>query len=464
MLTSLLAAVTATQRTTYYAGGPLALKLDPKAVPDLPEPRPAREVWVSSPRVMGVHLRFGAVARGGLRWSDRREDLRTEVLGLVKAQMVKNTVIVPTGAKGGFVVKRPLPDGASRDAVLAQGQACYKEFIGALLSLTDNLVDGAVVAPPRVVRHDGDDTYLVVAADKGTATFSDLANSVSLERGFWLGDAFASGGSVGYDHKAMGITARGAWESVTRHFRAMGVDVAKEEFTVVGVGDMSGDVFGNGMLLSPHIRLVAAFDHRHVFVDPTPDAATSFAERRRLFRLQRSSWADYNRSLISAGGGVWPRTAKSIPVSDAMRPALGLPDDVVSLSPVELIRAILLAPVDLLFNGGIGTYVKAATESALDVGDKANDAVRVDGEQLRVKVVGGGREPRADPARAGRVRADRRAGEHRRHRQLGRRGHLRPRGQHQDRAQPGRRRGRARRRRAAPRCSRRWATRSPPTS
>ena len=390
VLSSLLAAVTATQRTTYYAGGPLALKLDPKAVPDMPEPRPAREVWVSSPRVMGVHLRFGAVARGGLRWSDRREDLRTEVLGLVKAQMVKNTVIVPTGAKGGFVVKHPLPDGASRDEVLAQGQACYKEFIGALLSLTDNLVDGAVVAPPRVVRHDGDDTYLVVAADKGTATFSDLANSVALERGFWLGDAFASGGSVGYDHKAMGITARGAWESVTRHFRAMGVDVQREEFTVVGIGDMSGDVFGNGMLLSQHIRLVAAFDHRHVFIDPTPDAATSFAERRRLFRLQRSSWADYNRSLISAGGGVWPRTAKSIPVSDAVRLALGLPDDVTSLSPVDLIRAILLAPVDLLFNGGIGTYVKAATESALDVGDKANDAVRVDGEQLRVKVVGEG--------------------------------------------------------------------------
>jgi glutamate dehydrogenase len=395
VLSSLLAAVTATQRTTYYAmtspaRPALALKLDPKAVPDLPEPRPAREVWVSSPRVMGVHLRFGAVARGGLRWSDRREDLRTEVLGLVKAQMVKNTVIVPTGAKGGFVVKQPLPDGASRDAVLAQGQACYREFIGALLALTDNLVDGAVVAPRRVVRHDGDDTYLVVAADKGTATFSDLANSVALERGFWLGDAFASGGSVGYDHKAMGITARGAWESVTRHFRALGVDVAREEFTVAGIGDMSGDVFGNGMLLSPHIRLVAAFDHRHVFVDPTPDAATSFAERRRLFRLQRSSWADYNRSLISAGGGVWPRTAKAVPVSDPMRAALGLADDVVSLSPVELIRAVLLAPVDLLFNGGIGTYVKASTESALDVGDKANDAVRVDGEQLRVKVVGEG--------------------------------------------------------------------------
>jgi len=390
VLSSLLAAITATQRTTYYAGGPLALKLDPHAVPDVPEPRPAREVWVSSPRVMGIHLRFGAVARGGLRWSDRREDLRTEILGLVKAQMVKNTVIVPTGAKGGFVVKNPPPEGASRDAVLAEGQACYKIFIGALLSLTDNLVRGLVVPPERVVRHDGDDTYLVVAADKGTATFSDLANSVALERGFWLGDAFASGGSVGYDHKAMGITARGAWESVTRHFRELDIDVQKQDFTVVGVGDMSGDVFGNGMLLSEHIRLVAAFDHRHVFVDPTPDAASSFAERKRLFGLQRSSWADYNRSRISAGGGVWPRTAKSIPVSAPMRAALGLADGVASLSPVDLIKAILLAPVDLLFNGGIGTYVKASTESALDVGDKANDAVRVDGRQLRARVVGEG--------------------------------------------------------------------------
>src|SRR5215218_224592 len=339
VLSSLLAAVTATQRTTYYAGGPLALKLDPKSVPDLPEPRPAREVWVSSPRVMGIHLRFGAVARGGLRWSDRREDLRTEVLGLVKAQMVKNTVIVPTGAKGGFVVKNPPPDGSSRDAVLAEGQACYKLFIGALLSLTDD---------------------------------------------------FASGGSVGYDHKAMGITARGAWESVTRHFRELGIDVQRQEFTVVGIGDMSGDVFGNGMLLSEHIRLVAAFDHRHVFVDPTPDAAASFAERKRLFGLQRSSWADYNRSRISAGGGVWPRTAKAIPVSQPMRAALGVADDVDSLTPVELIRSILLAPVDLLFNGGIGTYVKASTESALDAGDKANDAVRVDGRELRVRVVGEG--------------------------------------------------------------------------
>ncbi|HEX2074138.1 MAG TPA: NAD-glutamate dehydrogenase [Geodermatophilus sp.] len=389
VLSDLLAAVTATQRTTYYAGGPLALKLDPTAMPHLPEPRPAREVWVSSPRVGGIHLRFGAVARGGLRWSDRREDLRTEVLGLVKAQMVKNTVIVPTGAKGGFVVKRPPADG-SRDALQAEGQACYRLFIGALLALTDNLVDGKIVPPERVVRHDGDDTYLVVAADKGTATFSDLANEVALERGFWLGDAFASGGSVGYDHKAMGITARGAWESVTRHFRELGVDVQNQDFTVVGIGDMSGDVFGNGMLLSEHIRLVAAFDHRHVFVDPNPDAATSYAERRRLFELPRSSWADYDPALISPGGGVWPRTAKAIPVSEPMRTALGLPVDVDTLSPVQLIRAVLLAPADLLFNGGIGTYVKAATESSLDVGDKANDAVRVDGAQLRVRVVGEG--------------------------------------------------------------------------
>ncbi len=395
VLSSLLAAVTATQRTSYYApsdGGPapLALKIDPAQVPDLPQPRPAHEVWVSSPRVMGVHLRFGKVARGGLRWSDRREDLRTEVLGLVKAQMVKNTVIVPTGAKGGFVVKRPPGEGASREEVLAEGQACYRLFVGALLSLTDNLMDGEVVPPDRVVRHDGDDTYLVVAADKGTATFSDLANEVAVERGYWLGDAFASGGSVGYDHKAMGITARGAWESVTRHFRELDIDVQRQEFTVVGIGDMSGDVFGNGMLLSEKIRLVGAFDHRHVFVDPSPDAATSFAERQRLFRLPRSSWDDYDRALISEGGGVWPRTAKSIPVSPQMRSALGLADDVETLTPIELIRAILLAPADLLFNGGIGTYVKASAESHLEVGDKANDAVRVDGEQLRVRVVGEG--------------------------------------------------------------------------
>jgi glutamate dehydrogenase len=296
---------------------------------------------------------------------------------------------VPTGAKGGFVVRRP-PADPSREAQLAEGQACYEIFIGALLSLTDDLDDGAVVPAARVVRHDGDDTYLVVAADKGTATFSDLANAISIERGYWLGDAFASGGSVGYDHKAMGITARGAWESVTRHFRELDVDVARQDFTVVGVGDMSGDVFGNGMLLSEHIRLLAAFDHRHVFVDPSPDAASSFAERRRLFDLPRSSWGDYDPALISAGGGVWPRTAKSVPVSEQMRGALGLADGVTALSPEELIRAILLTPADLLFNGGIGTYVKAAAESAADVGDKANDAVRVDGGQLRVRVVGEG--------------------------------------------------------------------------
>ncbi len=390
VLTSLLAAVVATQRTSYYVDGPLALKIDPAGVPDLPEPRPWREIWVSSPRVNGVHLRFGAVARGGLRWSDRREDLRTEILGLVKAQMVKNTVIVPTGAKGGFVINQPLPEDATRDEVMAEGVACYKVFIGALLSLTDNLVDGKVVPPERVVRHDADDAYLVVAADKGTATFSDIANGVAIERGFWLGDAFASGGSVGYDHKAMGITARGAWESVTRHFRELDIDVQRQEFTVVGVGDMSGDVFGNGMLLSDKIRLIGAFDHRHVFVDPSPDAATSFAERRRLFALPRSSWEDYDPTLISEGGGVWPRTAKSIPVSAQAREALGLADDVETLTPVELIHAILLAPADLLFNGGIGTYVKASTESHLEVGDKANDAVRVNGEELRVRVVGEG--------------------------------------------------------------------------
>ncbi|HZF89394.1 NAD-glutamate dehydrogenase domain-containing protein, partial [Streptomyces sp.] len=390
VLTALLSAVVATLRTSYYADGPLALKIDPSGVPDIPEPRPWREIWVSSPRINGVHLRFGAVARGGLRWSDRREDLRTEVLGLVKAQMVKNTVIVPTGAKGGFVLKRPLREGATRDEVMAEGIACYELFIGALLSLTDNLVGGKVVPPERVVRHDGDDTYLVVAADKGTATFSDIANGVAENYNFWLGDAFASGGSAGYDHKGMGITARGAWESVKRHFRDMGVDTQSEDFTVVGIGDMSGDVFGNGMLLSEHIRLVAAFDHRHIFIDPNPDAAVSYAERRRIFELPRSSWADYDTDLISAGGGVFPRTAKAIPVNAHIREALGIEAKVTKLTPAELMKAILQAPVDLLWNGGIGTYVKASTESHADVGDKANDAIRVDGQDLRVKVVGEG--------------------------------------------------------------------------
>ncbi|WP_438487698.1 NAD-glutamate dehydrogenase [Streptomyces sp. S186] len=397
ILRSFLTVIKATLRTNHYRhdgdGRPrsyLSLKLDPQAIPDLPAPRPAYEIWVYSPRVEGVHLRFGKVARGGLRWSDRREDFRTEILGLVKAQMVKNTVIVPVGAKGGFVGKQ-LPDPAQdRDAWLAEGIACYRTFISGLLDITDNLVAGEVVPPKDVVRHDEDDTYLVVAADKGTATFSDIANEVAESYGFWLGDAFASGGSAGYDHKGMGITARGAWESVKRHFRELGHDTQTQDFTVVGVGDMSGDVFGNGMLLSEHIRLVAAFDHRHIFLDPKPDAATSYAERRRLFELPRSSWADYDTALLSQGGGIHPRSAKSIPINAQVRAALGIEPGVKKMTPADLMRAILKAPVDLLWNGGIGTYVKASTESHADVGDKSNDAIRVDGEELRVKVVGEG--------------------------------------------------------------------------
>jgi glutamate dehydrogenase len=396
ILRSFLTLVQATVRTNAFQRGEdggakpyLSFKLDPRAVPELPQPRPLHEIFVYSPRVEGVHLRFGDVARGGLRWSDRQEDFRTEVLGLVKAQTVKNAVIIPTGAKGGFVGKH-LPDVSDREAWLAEGVECYKTFIRGLLDLTDNLVDGRVEPPPRVVRHDEDDPYLVVAADKGTAAFSDIANGVAAEYGFWLGDAFASGGSVGYDHKVMGITARGAWESVKRHFREMGRDVQAEDVTVVGVGDMSGDVFGNGMLLSPHIRLVGAFDHRHVFLDPDPDPETSFAERERLFRLPRSSWADYDASLISLGGGVYPRAAKSVPITPQVAARLALPASVAALTPAELITAILKAPVDLLWNGGIGTYVKAASESDAQVGDKANDAIRVDGAQLRVQVVGEG--------------------------------------------------------------------------
>jgi glutamate dehydrogenase len=397
ILRSFLTLVQATVRTNAFqrdeAGRPkpyLSFKLDPRGVPELPQPRPLHEIFVYSPRVEGVHLRFGDVARGGLRWSDRQEDFRTEILGLVKAQTVKNAVIVPTGAKGGFVAKH-LPDPAvDRDAWLAEGVACYRTLIRGLLDLTDNLVDGTVEPPSRVVRHDGDDTYLVVAADKGTASFSDIANGVAAEYGFWLGDAFASGGSAGYDHKAMGITARGAWESVKRHFRELGRDVQKEDVTVVGIGDMSGDVFGNGMLLSRHIRLVAAFDHRHVFLDPDPDADSAFAERQRLFSTPRSSWADYDAALISPGGGVFPRTAKSVPVSPQVAARLGLPAGAIALTPAELISAVLKAPVDLLWNGGIGTYVKATTESNAQAGDKANDAIRVDGGQLRVQVVGEG--------------------------------------------------------------------------
>ena len=396
ILRSYLGVIDATLRTSYYQrsreGGLLdtiSFKFDSARVPELPKPRPYREIFVYGPRVEGVHLRFGPVARGGLRWSDRREDFRTEVLGLVKAQMVKNTVIVPVGSKGGFIVKRP-PSGGDRDAQFAEGVACYTLFINGLLQITDNIVEGEIVPPQDVVRHDDNDPYLVVAADKGTATFSDIANRIAREHGFWLDDAFASGGSVGYDHKGMGITARGAWESVKRHFRAMGRNSQTQDFTCVGVGDMSGDVFGNGMLLSQHIRLVAAFDHRHIFIDPDPDAARSFKERERMFALPRSSWEDYDKALIAKGGGVWPRTAKSIPLSAQAREALGIEGDVEALSPNELMSAILRAPVDLLWNGGIGTYVKASSEQHSDVGDRANNALRVDGRDLRCKVVGEG--------------------------------------------------------------------------
>ena len=396
--------IQATLRTNYFVTQPdsarqqnvLSMKLNPGLIDELPLPRPKFEIFVYSPRVEGVHLRFGYVARGGLRWSDRREDFRTEILGLVKAQAVKNAVIVPVGAKGGFVVKHPpVATGdaaADRDATRNEGIACYRLFIAGLLDVTDNVdkVTGAVVTPPDVVRRDNDDAYLVVAADKGTATFSDIANEVAKSYGFWLGDAFASGGSVGYDHKVMGITAKGAWESVKRHFREMGVDTQSEDFTVVGVGDMSGDVFGNGMLLSKHIRLLAAFDHRHVFLDPDPDAASSWEERKRLFELPRSSWEDYDASLISEGGGVFSRQQKAIPISPQVRAALGIDADVEEMTPPELIRCVLKAPADLLFNGGIGTYVKAEMESDADVGDRANDAVRVNGNQVRAKVIGEG--------------------------------------------------------------------------
>ncbi|NEE02455.1 NAD-glutamate dehydrogenase [Phytoactinopolyspora halotolerans] len=395
ILRSFLRLIQATLRTSFFRSNgsstAISFKLDSQAIQELPQPRPKFEIWVYSPRMEGVHLRFGAVARGGLRWSDRREDFRTEILGLVKAQAVKNSVIVPVGAKGGFVGKR-LPDpSADREAWLTEGIECYKTFIRGMLDITDNRADDGTVLPPsRVVRHDSDDPYLVVAADKGTAAFSDIANEVSKEYDFWLGDAFASGGSAGYDHKAMGITARGAWESVKRYFREMGRDCQNEDFTVVGIGDMSGDVFGNGMLLSRHIRLVAAFDHRHIFLDPNPDAATSYQERRRLFELPRSTWNDYSADLISEGGGVYPRSAKSIPISAQVAERLDLGSSVSALTPAELMRAILAAPVDLLWNGGIGTYVKASTETHADVGDKANDAIRIDATELRCACVGEG--------------------------------------------------------------------------
>ncbi len=387
ILRNALGVIDATVRTNAYKAraATLSFKFRSAQVPEMPKPTPLFEIFVYSPEMEAIHLRGGRVARGGIRWSDRRQDYRTEVLGLMKAQMVKNAVIVPTGSKGGFVLKRQIADPkALREEVTRQ----YVAFMHGLLDLTDNLVAGQVVHPERVVVHDEDDPYLVVAADKGTATFSDTANAVAAEYGYWLGDAFASGGSAGYDHKALGITARGAWESVKRHFREIGTDVMNEPFTVTGIGDMSGDVFGNGMLLSDQICLVAAFDHRHVFVDPAPNPALGFAERRRLFELPGSTWDDYRRDAISAGGGVWPRTLKSIPITPETRLALGIQDE--ELEPDQLIRAILRAPVDLLYNGGIGTYVKASSESHADVGDRVNDAVRVDAGELRCRVVAEG--------------------------------------------------------------------------
>ncbi|HEY5717198.1 MAG TPA: NAD-glutamate dehydrogenase [Motiliproteus sp.] len=394
ILRRLLELIHATLRTNFFqptADGThkayFSFKFDPTAISDLPLPRPKYEIFVYSPRVEGVHLRAGSVARGGLRWSDRMEDYRTEVLGLVKAQQVKNAVIVPMGAKGCFIAKQ-LPPGGDREQIQAEGIACYQTYIRGLLDITDNLVAGEIAPPAAVVRRDGDDPYLVVAADKGTATFSDIANAISVEYGFWLGDAFASGGSDGYDHKKMGITARGAWESVKRHFRERGLNTQTEPFSVIGIGDMAGDVFGNGMLLSPCIELVAAFNHQHIFIDPTPDCAAAFAERQRLFNLPRSAWNDYNAALISTGGGVFPRSAKRIPISPAMQSRFGIAADF--LTPDGLINALLKAPVDMLWNGGIGTYVKASQETHADVGDKANDGLRINGNELGCKVLGEG--------------------------------------------------------------------------
>ncbi|MEZ0497713.1 NAD-glutamate dehydrogenase [Sphingomonas sp. IW22] len=390
ILRAMRGVVDATLRTNAFAPAAneaLAFKLDSAKVPGLPQPLPWREIFVYSPRIEGIHLRAGPVARGGLRWSDRRDDFRTEILGLMKAQRVKNAVIVPTGAKGGFYPKQ-LPSPSDREAWLAEGTESYRIFIRSLLSITDNIVAGKVVHPEQVVIHDGEDPYFVVAADKGTATFSDVANGIAQERGFWLGDAFASGGSKGYDHKAMGITAKGGWVSVQRHFLEMGVDVQSDSIDVVGCGDMSGDVFGNGMLLSKAIRLRAAFDHRHIFLDPDPDPATSWAERDRLFNLARSSWADYDPALISKGGGVFARTEKSIKLSKQVRELLGI--DASELDPTSLISAILKAPVDLIWFGGIGTYIKAGHENNAEVGDPANDRLRVNAEQLRAKAIGEG--------------------------------------------------------------------------
>ncbi len=455
-------AVQAAIRTNFYqidaAGQPkqlIAVKFASRKLDGLPLPRPLYEIFVYSPRVEGVHLRFGKVARGGIRWSDRPQDFRTEVLGLVKAQQVKNAVIVPVGAKGGFVPKllpgivaerRHARGGAGRGHRHLQAVHLHACSTSPTISATSG-----VVPPDNVVRHDDDDPYLVVAADKGTATFSDTANAIAQEHGFWLDDAFASGGSAGYDHKKMGITARGAWESVKRHFREMDVDIGKTPFTVVGVGDMSGDVFGNGMLREKTIKLVAAFDHRDIFIDPAPDPERSFAERQRLFDLPRSSWQDYDKALISKGGGVFSRALKEIALSPEAQAALGFAK--ARATPQQVMSAILEAPVDLLFFGGIGTYVRASSETDDAVGDRANDAIRVTGAQLRAKVIGEGAN--LGMTQRGRVEAAHARGpaQHRRHRQFGRRQHLRPRGQHQDRAGAADARRPAVARRRATRCS-----------
>ena len=412
ILRSILGIIRAVDRTNAFrraaddqSSAALSLKINPTRVPVIPQPVPKVEIWVYSPRVEGVHMRFGKVARGGIRWSDRREDIRTEVLALTKAQVSKNAVIVPTGAKGAFLPKR-LSEHSDREAWQAEGLRSYREFIAALLDVTDNRVGGEIVAPARTVCHDDADSYLVVAADKGTATFSDNANAIARDYEFWLDDAFASGGSVGYAHKAMGITARGAWVSVTRHLREVGIDAARDPFTVIGIGDMSGDVFGNGMLITENIRLVAAFDHRHIFVDPDPDARCSFAERRRLAALSRSSWADYDTSVLSAGGLIASRTAKTVRLSPAVVELLDLDRGTQCLSPTDLIRAILAMRADLLWNGGVGTYVKASCESHAAANDGANDSVRVDADTLRVKVIGEGGN--LGLTQAGRVEAARR--------------------------------------------------------
>jgi glutamate dehydrogenase len=388
ILRRFLNAIRCSLRTNYWHDKDwISFKIDSRAIDELPAPRPLVEIFVYSTRMEGIHLRGGRVARGGIRWSDRREDFRTEILGLMKTQIVKNAVIVPTGSKGGFYVKQP-PAGGTREQIQAEGIYCYQTLMRGLLDITDNYAGGKVVPPKDVVRHDGDDPYLVVAADKGTATFSDIANGIARDYGFWLDDAFASGGSAGYYHKKMGITARGAWESVKRHFRELGLDIQRTPFVAVGVGDMSGDVFGNGMLLSKETKLVAAFDHRHIFIDPAPDTSLSWAERKRMFDLPRSSWMDYDQKLLSAGGGIYDRAAKSITLSAEACAVLGI--DQPAMTPTDLMRAILKAPVDLLYFGGIGTYVKASSETNADAGDRATDALRINAADVRAKVIGEG--------------------------------------------------------------------------